>query len=187
MQRRNVELKLCISQATPNKSSWMLFFCISIGYLLHLAHLHIVYWHQAELQWPPSFAWYRYCFESAPYAEGDGESGFDSDGDDERVTGHLFLPHTYRDHFFSGGQRKLCSEYIIEGKVQNTKINENVTRIFNRTTTQWICWILKKNITQQSWIRRRIWWQKCFKLPSKASEISRKRYSYHVVQILDQF
>ena len=28
---------------------------------------------------------------------------------------------------------------------------------------------------------------KCFKLPSKASEISRKSYSYHVVQILDQF
>ena len=28
---------------------------------------------------------------------------------------------------------------------------------------------------------------KCFKLLNKASEISRKSYSYHVVQILDHF
>ena len=88
---------------------------------------------------------------------------------------------------FSGGQRKLCSEYIIERKAQNTNSNENVTRILIRTTTQWICWILNNNITQQSWTRLRIWWQKCFKLLSKASEISRKSCSYHVVQLLNQF
>ena len=37
---------------------------------------------------------------------------------------------------FSGGQRKLCSEYIIERKAQNTKSDKNVSRIPNRITTQ---------------------------------------------------
>ena len=39
---------------------------------------------------------------------------------------------------FSGGQRKLCSEYIIERKAQNTKSDENISRIPNRIITQWI-------------------------------------------------
>ena len=65
---------------------------------------------------------------------------------------------------FSGGQRKLCSEYIIEREAQNTKSNESVTRILNRTTIQWICWILNNNNTQQSWTRRIIWPRKMFKV-----------------------
>ena len=83
---------------------------------------------------------------------------------------------------FSGGQRKLCSEYLIERKAQNTKSNENVTRILNRTTTQWICWILKKNITQQSWTRRRIWWQKKWPLLPKVPIFETKKMALRVAK-----
>ena len=56
--------------------------------------------------------------ESFPYVEGDGESGVDSDGDDERVTGHLFLPHTYRDHFFWWPKK---AEFRIHNRTRSAK------------------------------------------------------------------